>query len=255
MAAHMAVVKEQLRSQPKLGFWDTPVSPRLEDGSVEVISYDTAAALIGRYEWLDHKMGTSELAIGLYLDGHLAGALSFGRTAGSGAKAILDDPKDGEVMVLARGATEFWAPPNAASFLIGRALKMLKQGVTVHRPWADRVDTIKPHVVVAYADERAGEYGFVYQASNWWYTGTTAPVNVLKDPSGRIRDSRLISKYAKKRGISYAVQLAEFRLNGYTLEPGYPKHRYIYLLNKRERKRLRVQHQAYPKPLRGGSNG
>jgi len=51
-----------------------------------------------------------------------------------------------------------WAPRNAASFLISRAVKLVRCLLGIER-------------FFAYADPEAGEYGGVYQACGWHYLG------------------------------------------------------------------------------------
>jgi len=247
MEAYMHTVKKRLAAALPDSFFSAPEDIRLSTAIVQVVSFRTAKTLIQKYEWLDNSMGTSELCFGLYFAGVLGGALSFGRVAGTAANAILDNVLDGEVMVLARGATEWWAPRNSASYLISAAARQLKAGVTIYRNWAHRVDVVRPLALVAYADERAGEYGYVYQASNWIYTGMTTPIKQLVDQQGHSRDIRLLSKYAKKNGVPLREQRNTFLRQGWRERPGYPKHRYVRLLDRSAFSRLKVSPQTYPK--------
>ena len=60
--------------------------------------------------------------------------------------------------LLEAGCCVHYAPPNAASFLISHAVKLVRDLFGVDR-------------FFAYADPEAGEYGAVYQAANWHYLG------------------------------------------------------------------------------------
>ena len=50
-------------------------------------------------------------------------------------------------------------PRNALSFFVSQSLKMLPT----------------PMVVISYADSGQGHHGYIYQATNWIYTGMSAP--------------------------------------------------------------------------------
>ena len=102
---------------------------------------------------------------------------------------------------------------NGASFLIANSLKMLK----------------KPCAVVSYADTAQGHTGIVYQATNWLYTGAVKAhdsfylVNGEKLHPITIRDRFGATKpaqWAKSNGVE-------------TIKP-MPKHRYFYLLGKKQ---------------------
>jgi hypothetical protein len=57
---------------------------------------------------------------------------------------------------------------NAASYLIGNAIKLME----------------KPLVFISYADFRQGHIGYVYQATNWVYTGIGGeghPIYIMKN--------------------------------------------------------------------------
>lgn len=110
---------------------------------------------------------------------------------------------------------------NAASFLIGNSLKMLD----------------KPCAIVSYADSAFNHCGYVYQATNWIYTGATKShdhtylVDGVKLHPMTVRDRFKVTnlkQWAKDNNIS-------------TLKPE-PKHRYFYICgSKKERKRMLKQ--------------
>jgi hypothetical protein len=148
-AAHQRRIRERYRrSYPR------PRAASLAGYSVEEISRAEAEALIQRYEWLGNA-GRATVFIGLRSpEGELHGVASFGYGPGGPIRKIIGD----DALCLSRGCCVHYAPENAASFLISRAVKLIyrKTGTPVF---------------FAYADPAAGEYGGVYQACGWSYLG------------------------------------------------------------------------------------
>lgn len=107
---------------------------------------------------------------------------------------------------------------NYASFLVGRSLKMLPNHT----------------FVVSYADTGWSHVGYIYQATNFLYTGMSAKRTDTYQPSGlhpRAYDKNNHSEYRQTRN---------------------PKHRYIYLVGdkrtkKQMRKELIYEVKPYPK--------
>jgi len=131
----------------------------LEGYSVETISRADATPIILHYEWL-RSVGRATIFVGLFSPTReLEGVACFGAGPGGEIMSLLGVP----ALCLERGACVHYAPPNAASFLINTACKL------VYR-------ITKVAVFFAYADPMAGkdgqgEYGGVYQAAGWLYLG------------------------------------------------------------------------------------
>lgn len=110
--------------------------------------------------------------------------------------------------------------PNAASFLIARALAALPA----------------PCAVVSYADTEQAHCGIVYQATNWLYTGAT----VSHDHAYLVDGKRLHPMTLRDRGITNPKEWA--RVNGIETVKPMPKHRYYFLVgNKRAKRAMRAQ--------------
>ena len=123
---------------------------------------------------------------------------------------------------------------NAASFLIGNSLQELgRQG-----DW----------VVVSYADcnNPIGHIGYVYQATNWLYTGqgNAEPVWIHPDTGQVISYTRRhIDQKAKELGLGWSELVRRKRVG---------KHRYVIFVGNRRFKRraqkaLRYEVLPYPK--------
>jgi hypothetical protein len=109
------------------------------------INRAVARAMIKRFEWLG-TIGRARLFYGLHgPDGELLGVVGFGHGAHDAGRC--------GALVLERGFTMLHAPPNAATHLIGRALRALRQA-----GWRR---------FKAYADAAAGETGAIYRAAGF----------------------------------------------------------------------------------------
>lgn len=122
------------------------------------------------------------------------------------------------------------APRNSESRLIGGSLRAIEAGFP--EVWA----------VVTYADTDQGHIGYVYQATNALYTGTAGEKSHYRDTDGNIR-----SDYQSGR-----LHVKDAADRGWTRHPSGPKHRYVYLLGnktrrRRSRKLLRYEIKSYPK--------
>ncbi len=168
----------------------------LENATVVEISYEKAKELILKYEWLGN-MGSTERSFGLILDGELAGAVCFGKTAGTDtAKSICGEDWAQFVVTLCRGACAHWASPHAASYLISAACRQMANSARTTK--SGRV-FLPAYVFVAYSDTDAGEIGTVYQACNWLYCGKTLGTTMYRDATGKLRDTKLIHSATRCR--------------------------------------------------------
>ena len=147
--AHQRLIREQ-----KAAADPRPCSASLDAYSLEIISRQDARPLIEEYEWLGN-IGRSVHFVGLLSPGRvLHGVACFGYGPAGAIRRLIGEP----ALCLERGACTHDAPPNAASFLINRACKMIYRTTGVAR-------------FFAYGDPAAGEYGAVYQAAGWLYLG------------------------------------------------------------------------------------
>ena len=114
---------------------------------------------------------------------------------------------------------------NAASYLIGNSLKMLE----------------RPCAVVSYADSNYNHCGYVYQATNWLYTGATKSHDHLYMVDGKklhpmtVRDRFKVTnlkKWAKENNIV-------------TVKPK-DKYRYFYICAGRRMRKKILGNLRYP---------
>lgn len=112
---------------------------------------------------------------------------------------------------------------NAASFLIANSLKLLR----------------RPSAVVSYADTEQYHCGFVYQATNWIYTGQT----VSHDSMYIIDGKRVHSMSLRDRGIKNPKAWA--KENNIEHVKPFPKHRYFYINGNKKEKRAILDKLTY----------
>ena len=114
---------------------------------------------------------------------------------------------------------------NAASVLVSRSLKMLP----------------KPAFVVSYADGNVGHIGYVYQATNWMYCGTTQAESIYIDKRTDtvIHPRTVVSMFgSRKKGSLPEYIKTEKEESG--------KNRYIYFLGTKKQRKEMLGALKYP---------
>jgi hypothetical protein len=203
---------------------------------VRRISRSQSREIILEYEWLG-TIGRAIACYGLFLRNELLGVANFGWPAGIASRDICGADFRELAICLERGACVYWAPKNAASYLISRATKIAR----CEFGWK---------IFYAYADEDAGEIGVVYQACNWYYIGCGCgrdPGRLREDfvdPSGKVVSGRALRRRKlKKRDVLQ---------RGWQVIYSQPKHKYVWFEGtSKERARFlklcRYPFQSYPK--------
>jgi len=174
------------------------------------------------YEWLLKKHYAKRkcsisYAFGLYRNNELEGICTFGSPAShSLCIGVCGKDNKDKVLELNRLCINSNNHKNSASFLVGKALRMLNE-----------------RIIVSYADTSMGHKGYIYQATNWLYTGATIERTDIDNGNGHSRHYNKNIDYSKRKHRS-------------------SKHRYIYFCgNKRFKKQmikeLNYEVQPYPK--------
>ena len=153
-------------------------------------------------------------AFGLSVDGEMVGVVTYGVPAsyhlciGIAGKEEKDNVLELNRLVIKPDVEG----KNLASYLVGNSLKMLKNGT----------------YVVSYADTAWSHVGYIYQATNFIYTGLSAKRTDTYQPSGlhpRAYDKNNHSEMRQTRS---------------------QKHRYIYLVGDKKTKKLMRSKLKYP---------
>lgn len=216
----------------------------LASARVAPIPLARALRIIERYEWLG-TTGRCEAAYGLILGKTLLGVACFGKPPGTESLNVCGPDLRDRTICLERGACVHWAPKNAASFLISRAVRLAR----ADHGW---------EIFVAYADEQAGEIGTVYQASNWAYLGCgvgrghSGARETYRKPDGKIVSSRTMRAAC---GSKSAALASGWTVAGLSLN----KHKYVWFEGTRSRRRqlraaCRFSFKPYPKRSRSESS-
>ena len=177
-----------------------------------------------------HRVVGCTRVFGLFEDEELVGCCCFSIPASyTLCKGVCGDEFKANVYELSRLVVTTTAS-NAASFLIGSSLRAMD----------DRI-------VVSYADcnDHVGHVGYVYQATNWIYTGTgTAEPKWAHPVSGEIISytRRHIDVKAKALGLDW-TELVKIKQAG--------KHRYVTFTGSKafkRRARLALKYPPLPYP-------
>lgn len=174
-------------------------------------------------EWLLFKHYAKRIpsisySFGLFKDGILVGVLTIGKPASPQlCEGVCGSEFSKYVYELNRLCVNDGLDKNALSFFVSQCLQIIKDNL----------------ILVSYADTEYGHNGYIYQATNWIYTGATKERTDIGFEDGS--HSRHYDKsldYSKNR---------KFRSS---------KHRYVYFignLKKQFRKALKYKIEKYPK--------
>lgn len=132
-------------------------------------------------------------AFGLFIKNELVGVVTYGMPASPWlCKGICGDANKQSVLELNRLVLTYNLK-NEASILVSKSLKLLP----------------RPRIVVSYADTAQGHIGYVYQACNFLFTGTTKPRTDMASKDGkhsrhyqRDRNNR-VNRSAKHRYVIF----------------------------------------------------
>lgn len=198
--------------------FDTPSMPVLDVARCEarLINHETAARMVETYHYA-HRVPSIVVAIGMYVDGVLAGVCTYGIPPSPDLCAAFGEENKEKVIELNRLFLFDWAGKNGESWLIGQSFKLIPN------PYC---------ILVSYADPDYNHIGAIYQATNWFYTGTSdsrrgeAIYNGVSMHTKTLRD--LLGTTSPKNNSSIVII------------PPSKKHRYVYFLgSKSQRKELR----------------
>jgi|TARA_R110002124_G_scaffold71486_1_gene191555 hypothetical protein len=117
---------------------------------------------------------------------------------------------------------------NQASFLVGNSLKLLP----------------KPSIIVSYADTKMNHHGYIYQATNFIYTGLS-----IKQSDWVLINS---NKHGKTISEQYTLEERKNNPDKFKIVQRSRKHRYIYFLGDKKQKKemlgkLNYNIEPYPK--------
>lgn len=115
------------------------------------------------------RIPNSIFTFGIYTGSLFQGVVSYGMTANNNLNEIVEGVK---AIELNRLVINDDVDKNALSFFVSQCLNMLP----------------KPKVIISYSDLRQGHHGYIYQATNWVYTGIGGEgqkIYIMKDGTER----------------------------------------------------------------------
>jgi len=217
--AHQRIIREQkAKEKASLGlFSDKPDEINLQKTKIRQINYQTAEKIILEYEWLGTLPGAS-FYYGIFFENICGGVCCFVGNGGGPNCAKMYGIKDKEIAYLIRGASAYWTPKGTASKLISMSLKLIKKDY--------------PHIkiAIAYSDTDAGEYGTVYQATNWLSLGIGLYGKQVVSPEGKIYHDSFITAWARKNKTTRSAIYKTIFKEGWTEQKPNRKYRYMYFL-------------------------
>ena len=200
-------------------------------------------------EWFLHKHYAKRIpsisyAFGLYEGFVLVGVCSFGRPmAPSLIKGAFNGLYQDSFLELNRLVINEGQDKNVLSFFVSQSLKQLP----------------KPNVIVSYADTSQNHHGYIYQATNWIYTGLSFKKQDYKIKglehlhSASITDS--LGRTDKKKGLKQIALLREKYGDDLYLIDRPRKHRYFYFIGTKKDKKEMLRNLAYEiEPYPKGDN-
>lgn len=171
-----------------------------------------------------HRLPCVKYAFGLYIDGDLLGVVTYGPPP---TPVIQQNIFGGEytdiVLELNRLIVEC-ADRNAPSFLVSHSLRLLP----------------KPSCVVSYADSSQNHIGYVYQSTNFLYTGAVT----AHDSEYMINGKKTHPRTLAGRGITDPTRWA--REHGVETVKPKPKYRYVYLCGNKNQRNDMLKRLRYP---------
>lgn len=203
---------------------------------ISIIDKEVAKATIIKNHY-SHKWTSCRYSIGLFngID-ELCGIAIYGFPIGRQAvKSITVDLENNEVLELTRLWLRDEEPKNSESHFIAMTFDWLRQHTAIK-------------VLISYSDPMAGHVGVIYQATNWIYQGNNTMLikGYLHQINGEIMHPRSV---VAKFGTINTVELLKIDPNYRRIETK-KKHRYLYILHKKQRKNIinKLKHAPLPYP-------
>tara|TARA_R110000744_G_C19189883_1_gene543748 strand:- start:40 stop:831 length:792 start_codon:yes stop_codon:yes gene_type:complete len=202
------------------------------------------------YDWLLNKHYAKRIpsisyAFGLYKDNNLIGVCTFGRPM---AHLLIQNAFNGNYqesfLELNRLCVNEDLPKNTLSHFVSKTLKMLPNN----------------HVSVSYADSSQNHHGYIYQATNWIYTGLSVKFqDYMVKGYEHLHNASIMDMVTRsdKDGHVDKVKLLreKFGAENVYMKERPRKHRYFHFIGNKSQKRHMLKNLKYEiKPYPKGKN-
>ena len=184
-----------------------------------------------------HKWSSCRYALGLYnKTGVICGVAIYGYPVGRRVvTSISPIVKPDEVLELTRLWLRDEEPHNTESYFLGCTFNWLRIHTNIR-------------VLISYSDPMYGHLGIIYQATNWWYQGNATML--VKGYYHVVLGEQLHPRTCvAKHGSVKASILTQIDPDYHRIEMPH-KHRYLYVLHKKDRKFISstLKHPILPYP-------
>lgn len=182
------------------------------------------------------KWTSCRYALGLFDEENLIGVAVYGHPIGrQTVKSISPYLNNGDVLELTRLWIVDGTPKNTESYFLGKTFDWLRKNTLTK-------------VLISYSDPMHNHLGIIYQATNWLYQGNNTML--VKGFLHRINNVNMHPRTV----FSLYGTIKEEKLR--EIDPNYQriemkkKHRYIYILRKKDRKEIisQLKHAILPYP-------
>lgn len=183
------------------------------------------------YDWLLNKhyakrIPSISFAFGLYEDQILRGVMTIGKPASpSLCDGICGKDYSKYVYELNRLCVDDNLEKNTLSFFVGKCLKLIPENM----------------ILVSYADTSMNHNGYIYQATNWVYTGL----------SDKRTEWQMIGSNSHSKSLCDKYTTIEMRNSDkFEMAERPRKHRYVFFIGSKRkvfRKNLNYKIEDYPK--------
>jgi hypothetical protein len=178
-----------------------------------------------------HRMPSVSYAFGLYRGAELSGVCTFALPSTPTVAVGLCGKKYKDIVLELNRLCLMDNIKNESSFLVSRCFKLLPH----------------PTIIVSYSDISHGHVGYVYQATNFLYTGAPMGHSKALLLDGKDFSQRNLGKQFGK--VSKMTSVADVKaIYGDRLEVGdyRAKHRYVYFIGSKTQKKAMRKALKYP---------
>lgn len=192
---------------------------------VAPISARDANALVQRVHYSGKVVPNSQLHFGVFLNGHLEGAMQFGPSMDKRkVQGLVDGTAWNDFLELNRMAFSDALPRNSESRAIAIAMRIIRKNYP-NIEW-----------VISYSDGCQCGDGTIYRAAGFSLTGIKKNTTMLRLPNGDVVADKTLNN---SQGVLAGQSASYWKKNGATALQGFQL-RYIYFINPAARARLTV---------------
>ena len=190
-------------------------------------------------EWLKKKHYAKRMpmavehSFGIYRDSILQGVCVYGPSSPTVPLTLFGEHGKHKVRELTRLVVNEGLERGVLSFFVSQSLKLLP----------------RPMCLVSFADKALGHHGYIYQATNWLYTGEGGGTTNVYDSNGKPVHNLTIGDGCEREHLTRSQYLKKYNMRE---EKAEPKYRYVYFLGskaevKQMKKDLKLPFLPYPK--------